>query len=192
MFTNITLVHRSILQELLHIFICIQNCLRQKSKHLDYIWKYNILSADAIITIKIQILRKAPLLFTVIHFLNQRHWNDKYYAGRELRWVVDIRCSDIVFYVFCISETFFTLKSIFTLQISFQISTSITDTLINGQEMEFTHRKKYNKRKNTHRCSISLIKRQIKWDSILMYQTVKYFYKMIIVNCNENTIGNKF
>ena len=37
LFINITLVHRSILQELLHIFICIQNCLRQKSKHLDYI-----------------------------------------------------------------------------------------------------------------------------------------------------------
>lgn len=76
--------------------------------------------------------------------------------------MVDIRCSTIVFYMFCISETFFTLKSIFTLQIYFQISTNITDTLINGQEKELTHRKKYNKRKNTYRCSISLIKRQIK------------------------------
>lgn len=55
--------------------------------------------------------------------------------------MVDIRCSYIVFYMFCISETFFTLKSIFTLQIYFQISTNITDTLINGQEKEFTHRK---------------------------------------------------
>lgn len=71
--------------------------------------------------------------------------------------MVHIRCSQVVFYMFCISEIFFTLKSIFTLQISFQISTNITYTLINGKEMEYTHRKKNTIReKNTYRCSISL------------------------------------